>query len=193
MDNLLQTYLAAHPFHHETIEQWPVQGAMRVRLSLGSALPPAHVSSSILSIVMKAERQVLFLWPATPTGSILHLVIGGRPEGGETPQETAIREVGEETGWRIKPIRMIGFRHFFHLEPRVENTDRPYPDFIQPIYAGAALSFDPDLVIANDLMPAEFLPFAQVEQQTDPAQRPLLYAAVDAIGDAVTNLSTPTR
>ncbi len=182
----LQTYLAAHPFHHETVEQWPVQGAMRVRLSLGLTLPPAHVGSSILAIVVNAERQVLFLWPATPSGSILHLVIGGRALPGETPEDTAIREVGEETGWRIKPIRMIGFRHFFHLEPRVETTDRPYPDFIQPIYAAQALSFDPSLAIPADLMPAEFLAFGEVKRRTDPAQRPLLYAAIDAIGTTQT-------
>lgn len=31
-------------------------------------------------------------------GKIFYAVIGGRPEGDETPQETAIREVAEESG-----------------------------------------------------------------------------------------------
>ena len=180
MDEALQAYLAAHPFHHETVEQWPVQGAMRVRLCRGATLPPAHVSSSILASVIDAQNRVLFVWPATPTGSIAHALIGGRAEAGETPEQNALREVGEETGWRIEPIRMIGFRHIFHLAPRVEGTDRPYPDFIQPIYAAHARVFDPGLILSADLMPAEFLPFETAMARTELGQRPLLVAAFEA-------------
>jgi len=94
----LQSFLAAHPHHHESIEKWPIQGALRVRLSLAAILPPAHVSSSIHAIVFNEKQQVLYLSPSTPTGSIAHFLIGGRPEAGETPEQTAAREVTEETG-----------------------------------------------------------------------------------------------
>lgn len=154
-----------------------MQGELRVRLSLGTTLPPAQVSSSILAIVLNAQRQVLFLWPSTPSGSIAHLLIGGRPQGSETPEETAIREVVEETGWHVQPLGMIGFRHFFHLEPRSEKSDRPCPDFIQPVFAACAIRFDSDLLVPNDRIPAEFLDFAAAERATDPPQRPLLHAA----------------
>ena len=179
--DFLNTYLNAFPFHHETIERWPIQGDLRVRLSLGSALPPPRVSSSILAIVFNAQRQVLFLNPSRPNGSISHVLIGGRPESGETPEQTAIREVGEETGWRVKLARMIGFRHFFHLEPRSEKTDRPYPDFVQPIFAARAMAFDASLALPGDLIAAEFLDFEVARRLIDPQQRPLLQAAMDAL------------
>ena len=181
MNDALKAYLDAYPFHHETTEQWPVQGKMRVRLSLGTTLPPSHVSSSVLAIVLDAERRVLFLHPSTPTGSIMNVLIGGRPESGEIPEATAMREVGEETGWRIEPIRMIGFRHFFHLEPHVEASDRPYPDFIQPVFAARALAFDPNLLIPSDQVPAEFIDLATVERMTDPRQLPLLRETVKVL------------
>ncbi len=174
---LLEAYLAAYPSHHECFERWPVQGNMRVRLSLAETLPPAGVSSSILSIVLNAKEQVLYLWPGQRSGSIAHLLVGGRPEASETPDQTVIREIGEETGWRVRPLRMIGFRHFFQMEPWSQKSDRPYPDFIQPIYAACALAFDERLVVPGDRIPAEFVDFAAVESAMDIAQRPLLYAA----------------
>lgn len=181
MNNEVRQYLEAFPSHHETFEHWEVQGKLRVRLSLADRLPPASVSSSILAMVFNRERQVLFLHPDDPSGSIAHLLIGGRPEGAETPDETVMREVSEETGWRVRPIRMIGFRHFFHMEPRSHRTDRPYPDFIQPIYAVRTESFDADRIIAADRMPAKFIDYTLVEKVTDAGQRPLLHAGLCAM------------
>ena len=177
MDDSVDHYLGRYPFHHESIESWPIQGRMRVRLSVADSLPPAAVSSSILAIVMNAQRQFLYLWPSQPSGSISHFLIGGRPEGNETPEETAVREVGEETGWQIRPLQMIGFRHFFHLEPRAEKTDRPYPDFIQPIFAARATAFDPALLLPDDQIPAEFIDLATAAKYTERSQHPLLTAA----------------
>lgn len=177
----VRSYLEAHPAHHETIETWPVQGRLRVRLSLADLLPPARVSSSVLSIVLNRDRQVLFLYPSDPTGTIAHLLIGGRPEEGEAPTETAIREVAEETGWHITPAKIIGFRHFFHLEPQSSKSDRPYPDFVQPIYAARAEAFVPESIIAGDRIPAEFMPYETAENLIEPAQRPLLRAAMNAV------------
>lgn len=179
-DDLLSTYLMAYPSHHEFHENWPVQGNMRVRLSLAETLPPAHVSCSILAIVLDAHQKILFLWPSKRSGNISHLLIGGRPEPGETPRETAIREVGEETGWRINPLGMIGFRHFFQLEPRSEESDRPYPDFIQPIYAARAVVFEPDLLLPSHQIPAEFLDLSEAKRSIEAAQHPLIHSAVDA-------------
>lgn len=185
-EDLLREYLSAHPFHHELRERWPVQGEMIVRLSLADALPPSHVSSSILSIVLDPDQNVLFLWPDCPSGYIAHLLIGGRPEPGETPEQTAMREVGEETGWRVRPLRMIGFRHFFQLEPRSEETDRPYPDFIQPIFAARAERFDADLILQNDHIPCRFLSFGNARQAIEATQHPLLDAAAREVCRSLT-------
>tara|TARA_R110002094_G_scaffold48605_1_gene60311 strand:- start:288 stop:632 length:345 start_codon:yes stop_codon:yes gene_type:complete len=112
---------------------------------------------------------------------------GGRPDEGETPEETVIREVAEETGWKVRPIKMIGFRHFFHTEPRSSQTDRPYPDFIQPIYVTLAESFDPNAIIPGDRIPAEFMDYAVVEERIEEGQRPILRAALDAFNLVRTN------
>ena len=186
METDVQRYLEAYPARHETFEHWEIQGKLRVRLSLADELSPPSVSSSILAIVFNRDRKVLFLRASDPSNSIAHLMAGGRPEGRETPEETAMREVAEETGWRIKPIRMIGFRHFFHLEPRVPNTDRPYPDFIQPIYVALAESFDSSAIVAGDQLEAQFMDYVVAETRIEAAQRPLLHAALDAV-NAVRN------
>lgn len=181
MADPLTTYLAAHPHHAEYAESWPVQGNMRVRLSLAQTLPPEHVRSSILAIVLNTQAEVLYLWPSTPTGNIAHLTIGGRPNPGETPQQTAAREVAEETGWRIQAIAMVGFRYFHQLEPFNPKSDRPYPDFIQPIYAAIALCHNPDLLLPADHIASVFVPLTTAEHRLEPAQRPLLRAAVAAV------------
>ncbi len=177
----VQRYLEAHPSHCEYFEHWEIQGKLQIRLSLAEALPPASASSSIMAIVFNRDRHVLYIAPEILKGEISNLIPGGRPDAGETPEETAIREVGEETGWLVKPIKMIGFRHFFHLEPRSPKTDRPYPDFIQPIYVVMAESFDLNAIIAKDRIPAEFMDYAEVEQRIVADQRPLLRAARDAV------------
>jgi hypothetical protein len=173
----VRAYLDSYPAHHETTERWPIQGDLRVRLCLGSVLPPANVCSSILTIAINSRGQVLFLYPSTPNGSIAHVVIGGRAEPGEGPKQTVIREVGEETGWLVEPIEMIGFRHFFHLGPRSEKTDRPYPDFIQPIFVSRAGGYNANLAMPEDLVPAQFIDLATAEDLIEPVQRPLLRAA----------------
>lgn len=175
-------YLAAYPAHHESVETWPVQGKLRVRLSLATTLPPVSMSSSVLAMVFNADRQVLYLYPEDRTGSIAQLLIGGRPQAGESPEETVIREVAEETGWRVSPIRQIGFRHFFHLEPHSPQSDRPYPDFIQPIYAARAEVFSPEFIVAGDRIPAEFVDYEVAAKWIEPTQVPLLHAALVAVG-----------
>ena len=177
----IQRYLEEHPAHCEYFENWEIQGKLRIRLSLAEELPPASVSSSIMAIVFNSDRQVLYLIPSDLKGGIANLIAGGRPDGGETPEETSIREVAEETGWRVRPIKMVGIRSFFHTEPRSPMTDRPYPHFIQPIYVVMAESFDENAIIPGDRIPAEFLDYAVVEERVVVDQRPLLRSALEAL------------
>jgi ADP-ribose pyrophosphatase YjhB (NUDIX family) len=183
MDLRLRSYLESHAHHHETTERWPIQGEMKVRLCLATTMPPPDAISSILAIVMNANREVLFLWPSNPSGSIAHVLIGGRSLGDETPEETVIREVGEETGWHVRPTRMIGFRHFFHLDPRSPATDRPYPNFVQPIFAATAVEFEPTRIVSGDRIAGEFIDFSAALRLTELGQRPLLQSAADAVGE----------
>lgn len=180
-DEALQSYIEAFPAHHEFRETWPVEGEMTVGIGLTDAPPPAHVSSSILAIVLDTKNRVLFLWPSDRSGNISHLLIGGRPEPGESPAETATREVGEETGWCIVPAGIIGYRHFHQLEPKSKDTDRPYPDFVQLIYAARTVSHDSNLLISSDQISAAFLEFSDAVDSTDQEHRPLLIAAADTL------------
>lgn len=174
-------YLSAFPHHHEFSETWSLQGELRVRLSLSNTLPPAEVSSSMLAIVFDAQQRVVVLAPGKMSGNIAHLLIGGRPEPGETPETAIQREVSEETGWAVNPVRMVGFRHFHHLGPNVEGNDRQYPDFIQPIFAARTIEHRQDMVRPDDYLPWALLDYEQVEQIMEPGSRVLLRAAAKAV------------
>lgn len=180
----LAEFLRAHPAHAEYDEIWPLRTPVPLhgRLGFSDELPPVQFRSSIQGIVVRADRKVLFLWPATPSGNFSHLIVGGRPEGDETPEETLIREVGEESGWRVRPIALLGFRHFRHLGPLTdEMADRPYPEFLQPIYAAVAEAYDPALLLLGE-NPCEFVDAAWAERVTQVDHRPLLIAALLAAG-----------
>lgn len=179
VDESLSAFLRSHPCHHEYEETWPLATPVPLRAALGFAgvLPPAAVRSSILAIVTGPAPQVLFIHPHQPTGDIAHLIPGGRPEPGESPEETVVREVGEETGWRVRPGPIIGYRHFHHLGPlTAEMADRPYPDFVQPIFAATAESYDSALLATGEA-PAGMVDIAWARRVTRTHHRPLLDAA----------------
>ena len=183
MANALVDFLEAYPAHCEYEETWPLEPGvpLRARLCLGTELPPAEVRSSILGIVFRGENEVLFFHPETPSGDIAHFIIGGRPEAGETPEETLIRELGEESGWRVRPRSIVGFRHFRHLGPlTAAMADRPYPDFLQPIYAATAETYDGALVLPGE-WPCALVDVGWAVEMTRPDHRPLLTAALTVI------------
>jgi ADP-ribose pyrophosphatase YjhB (NUDIX family) len=182
LDETLRTFLEAHPAHFEGREEWPLDPAVSldVRHCLAAALPPAEWRSSTLAIVTLADDTVLFLNPASPSGALAHVLVGGRAEGAETPEETLRREVAEETGWLAEPVAVVGFRHFRQPEPpHPQLADRPYPDFVQPIYAARAARFDSAALLPNEI-PCEPVDARWAIRATQPAQRPLLRAALRA-------------
>lgn len=184
MNPELRRFLDAHPAHAEFREEWPLEPIppLVARLCLASSLPPPECMSSILGIVTHSNRSVLFINPANATGTIAHLLFGGRPEPGETPEETLRREVAEETGWQIEPRKIIGFRHFRHLgPPHPQMADRPYPDFVQPVYAAIAREFDVNSLLPGE-HPSELVDVDWALEVTDPAHRPLLEATLEATG-----------
>ncbi|HET6426981.1 MAG TPA: NUDIX domain-containing protein [Phycisphaerae bacterium] len=115
-------------------------------------------------------------------GDIAHLIVGGRPEPGEGPEETLVREIAEESGWRVTPRGLVGLRHFHHLGPLTPSmSDRPYTDFLQPIYAAVAETHDPSLLLPDE-PPCRFVDAAWARQVTRPEHRPLLAAALELRG-----------
>jgi len=184
VDAATEGFLAAHPAHYEGRDDWPLDpvAPLRVRLCLASTLPPPTFRSSVTAIVAHEPESVLFLQPRTPTGTIAHLIVGGRPERGESPDETLRREVAEETGWLVEPTTVVGFRHFHHLgAPHPRLADRPYPDFLQPVYAAIATTYDAGRRLPDEI-PCELVAAEWALEVTEATQRPLLSAALRANG-----------
>lgn len=176
----LEAFLDAHPAHAEVRDDWPLEpvAPLLSRLCLASSLPPLEWSSSVLAIVARADGAVLFIHPEAPSGSIAHVLIGGRPEPGESPEQTVRREVAEETGWVVEPEKLIGFRHFRHLgQPHPELADRPYPDMVQPVYVAVPKRFDPTVLHPGE-PPTRFVAARWAIDVTHLEQRPLLNAAI---------------
>jgi len=71
--------------------------------------------------ILKKDGSYLFM-KRVRKGETFYAIIGGRPEKNETPQETAIREVNEETGLTItlKPHPFVcgaGVRSGYYTAP----------------------------------------------------------------------------
>lgn len=174
----LNLFSTKFPHHCEYIETWPIEGIMQVRLGLASELPPESMRSSILAIITNDQSEVVFLYPDEDGWGISRFLIGGRPEGSESPTETVAREVREETGWQVAPARIIGYRYFHQTEARLERSDRPYPDFIQPIFAARAIYHDPSQIVAEDFSPWRMINRSTAFARLPDARQPLLAAVL---------------
>jgi 8-oxo-dGTP pyrophosphatase MutT (NUDIX family) len=106
-------------------------GGVRVHAAAypGAAARPPELVSSVRCIVQVDGRIVLC---HTPDGD--HIWPGGRCEPGETFEQTARREVHEETGWQVGALRPLGFLHFRLLTPPPPDSPYPHPDFLQLVY-----------------------------------------------------------
>lgn len=73
-----------------------------------------------------------------------HAWPGGQRERNETIQETAVREVHEETGWHVEPdsVKQIGWLHFEHLTPVAPDHPWPNPDSFSAVVVGSAIRRD---------------------------------------------------
>lgn len=151
----LTTFLARYPPFGSWTESWE-DVPLEFHVSLSSELPPQAFVGSVRALVLRGEK-VLLVHASVPI-----LNVGGRCESGETLQETLLREVAEETGWRVSPIAVIGFIHARHLDKQRPNWGRPAPDFVDPLFAVEAL-FDAGLQ-KPDEHPCEFIPISDVER-----------------------------
>lgn len=152
----LKTFLARHPSFGSWTESWE-DAPLEFHVSLSGELPPRAFVGSVRALVLQGEK-ILLVHASVPI-----LNVGGRCESGETLQKALLREVAEETGWRVSPIAVIGFIHARHLDEQRPNWGRPAPDFVDPLFAVEALSFDARLQ-KPDEHPCEFIRICDAER-----------------------------
>jgi 8-oxo-dGTP pyrophosphatase MutT (NUDIX family) len=151
----LETFLQRHAVSDETKAVW---SGVRLHVTsyLSEELPPVGLVSSVRCVLLRAgetgrTHEVLVV--REQNGA--HLLPGGRREPHETLEETAQREVLEETGWTMTAMRRLGFRHYRHLTPRPEGYKYPYPDFLHVIFAARAHSFQPERMFPAEVLERE--------------------------------------
>ena len=119
-------------------------GPIEFALYLGPAELPDELVTSVRCIVQVGD-QLLACEDAHPSVSVWP---GGRRAPGETWAQTAVREVAEETGWRLDPesLVMLGFLHLRHLSAVPVGHPYPNPDFLQVVLHGQATGGSPGWV-----------------------------------------------
>ncbi|HIZ37601.1 MAG TPA: NUDIX domain-containing protein [Candidatus Ruania gallistercoris] len=72
-------------------------------------------------LVDERERILLALWNEGPR--LRWTMPGGGAELTETPEETMVREVAEESGYDVQPVRLLGLdSHWIPAERRLHGT-----------------------------------------------------------------------
>jgi 8-oxo-dGTP pyrophosphatase MutT (NUDIX family) len=167
-------FLAAHAAQAEEVVRW---GELRFRVAsyLGERLPPLELISSVRAVVLRDEGVLVVRDPGA-----VHILPGGRREPGETLLETLRREVLEETGWTLDEPKLLGVRHFRHLQPKPAGYAHPYPDFFQAVYTADADGFHPARRETDGFeLGSGFRPLAEVWRlELPPNERLFLSAAL---------------
>jgi 8-oxo-dGTP diphosphatase len=132
------------------------------------------VMSNSASVVVLHRDAVLMVERARPPLAGLWSFPGGKSEAGETPEQTARRELLEETGLRVGRLLSLGTAH-------------PIPDvseFRLAVFAARAGEGLPHA--ADDVAKAEFVPFSRVLTRRTTAR------AAAWIAKAIAALAEPT-
>ncbi len=139
----LQAYLDRHAQFSGWTGEW-LGVPLEFRLCLTSEVPPVKFVGSVRAVVLRQEEVLLV------HGEVPMLNVGGRPEAGETLEQALLREVGEESGWLVSLIGIIGFVHSRHLDNQRPDWGRPAPDWVDPMFAVEASGYDENLKLPGE-------------------------------------------
>jgi 8-oxo-dGTP pyrophosphatase MutT (NUDIX family) len=122
---------------------------LRIAGYLSEELPPLEYVTSVRGVVFREDRVLVMR-----NRDEVHVLPGGRREGGETLIETLEREVLEEAGWTLEVREMLGFLHLHHLGPKPVGSPQGfpylYPDFTQVVFLADALDYRPEARFPDD-------------------------------------------
>ena len=99
------------------------------QMVLSSQPPPRELVSTALVLAFMGDGLLM-------TELVRHGwdIPGGHVEAGEQPEETARREVHEETGATLGLLHPLGYQRLHLLGPRPESYRYPYPTRYQAFY-----------------------------------------------------------
>jgi 8-oxo-dGTP pyrophosphatase MutT (NUDIX family) len=152
MPSELDRFLARHKPDAVQMVEWGTAASplpLRIAGYLSQELPPLEYVTSVRGVVL-CEDQVLVM----RNREEVHVLPGGRREGGETLVDTLKREVLEEAGWALDVKGRLGFLHLRHLGPKPPDSlpgiPYLYPDFAHVVFLADAVEHRPEARLPND-------------------------------------------
>jgi 8-oxo-dGTP pyrophosphatase MutT (NUDIX family) len=123
----------------ETEFAWPNGSIVTARAFAVLDDLPSEVVQSVRCLVFTDDDHVVMCENAR---GVRHVWPGGRRELGETFEQTACREVLEETGWVLDPasLTQIGWLHYEAGPHRGPDIPWPHPDIFHALFTGRARS-----------------------------------------------------
>lgn len=122
------------------------QGTMPLRVSGYLTTPelPLELVTSVRGIVHVRGDDGVERIVVCENADGRHPWPGGRRLAGESFADTVVREVHEETGWRVDAdsLRPLGWLHLAHLGPEPAANQGPYPEFVQLVFTVTASTRD---------------------------------------------------
>lgn len=153
------------------------KGTIELRLVdyLSPELPPDELITSVRAVLLRGDKVLV----VQDQHNKQHILPGGRRDPGETVLQTLQREIGEETGWRIDNVRLLGFRHYHHLTPEPQDYSYIYPDFCQAVYVAQTAQYAPEAKIFDEyVLDTYFVPIADAQAiELTPGEQQYLAAA----------------